>query len=84
MKHPEHHFFEFTPETLKAWCAERGMKPFRTKQILEWVYEKGIVDPTMSAPRRSGRKKRRSITVCAWRSSGRTCRTRTRPARLSA
>ncbi len=45
MKHPEHHFFDFTPETLKLWCADRGMKPFRAKQILEWVYEKGIVDP---------------------------------------
>lgn len=47
MKHPEQHFFEFTPETLKSWCAERGMKPFRAKQILEWVYEKGIVDPSL-------------------------------------
>jgi 23S rRNA (adenine2503-C2)-methyltransferase len=47
MKHPEQHFFEFTPETLKSWCADRGMKPFRAKQILEWVYEKGIVDPSL-------------------------------------
>ncbi len=45
MKHPEQHFFDFTPETLQHWCADRGMKPFRAKQILEWVYEKGVVDP---------------------------------------
>lgn len=45
MKHPAHHIFEFTPETLAAWCVERGMPKFRAKQILEWVYEKGVVDP---------------------------------------
>ncbi len=45
MKHPAHHIFEFTPETLRAFCAERGMPAFRAKQILEWVYEKGVCDP---------------------------------------
>ena len=45
MKHPEPHIFAMTPETMKAWCAERGMKPFRAKQILEWVYTHGVVDP---------------------------------------
>lgn len=45
MKHPTNHIFEFTPDTLAAWCVERGMPKFRAKQILEWVYEKGIVDP---------------------------------------
>ncbi len=46
MKHPTHHIFEFTPDTLADWCVERGMPKFRAKQILEWVYEKGVVDPT--------------------------------------
>lgn len=45
MKHPTHHIFEFTPDTLSEWCVERGMPKFRAKQILEWVYEKGVVDP---------------------------------------
>ncbi|MBL4591427.1 MAG: 23S rRNA (adenine(2503)-C(2))-methyltransferase RlmN [Phycisphaerales bacterium] len=45
MNHPESHFFDFTPQTLKAWCADHAMKPFRAKQILEWVYEKNVVDP---------------------------------------
>jgi 23S rRNA (adenine2503-C2)-methyltransferase len=45
MDHPPHHIFEHTPETLAAWCADRGWKPFRAKQILEWVYAKGVVDP---------------------------------------
>ena len=39
------HIFDFTPETLSAWCAERGMKSFTAKQILEWVYRKGVTDP---------------------------------------
>ncbi|MGH7133423.1 MAG: 23S rRNA (adenine(2503)-C(2))-methyltransferase RlmN [Phycisphaerales bacterium] len=45
MIHPANHIFAFTPETLTAWCAERKMPAFRAKQILEWVYHKGIIDP---------------------------------------
>jgi 23S rRNA (adenine2503-C2)-methyltransferase len=45
LKHPTNHIFEFTPDTLAAWCVEHGMPKFRGKQILEWVYEKGVVDP---------------------------------------
>ncbi len=45
MKHPSNHFFEHTPESLAYWCVEHGMPKFRAKQILEWVYEKGVVDP---------------------------------------
>lgn len=47
MNHPTHHFFSFTPETLTQWCVEHGMPKFRAKQLLEWVYEKGIVDPAL-------------------------------------
>ena len=45
MNHPTNHFFSFTPATLKDWCKAHKMPPFRAKQIMEWVYEKGIVDP---------------------------------------
>ncbi|MAY73367.1 MAG: 23S rRNA (adenine(2503)-C(2))-methyltransferase RlmN [Phycisphaerae bacterium] len=45
MNHPTHHIFAFTPKTLGDWCAERGMKPFRAKQVLEWVYRHGVIDP---------------------------------------
>ncbi|MCE7973914.1 MAG: 23S rRNA (adenine(2503)-C(2))-methyltransferase RlmN [Leptolyngbya sp. PLA1] len=45
MKHPTHHIFEFTPESLGAWCESRRMPKFRGKQVLEWVYEKGVIDP---------------------------------------
>jgi 23S rRNA (adenine2503-C2)-methyltransferase len=45
MHHPAHHIFEFTPESLTAWCGQRGMPGFRAGQILEWVYAKGVADP---------------------------------------
>ncbi len=45
MRHPPSHIFEFTLDSLKTWCKDRGMQPFRAQQILEWVYVQGIVDP---------------------------------------
>ncbi len=45
MKPPAHHFFQFTPDTLKTWCAERSMPAYRADQILEWVYQKGADTP---------------------------------------
>ncbi len=45
MKHPTSHIFGFTPESLAEWCTARSMPPFRAKQILDWVYAKGVVDP---------------------------------------
>ncbi len=45
MINPRNHFFEFTPETFTDWCKEHGMPAFRGKQVFQWVYEHGIVDP---------------------------------------
>lgn len=45
MKHPSSHIFGFTPESLAEWCDARRMPSFRAKQILDWVYAKGVVDP---------------------------------------
>ena len=45
MKPPAHHLFQFTPDSLAEWCAERGMPAFRATQIMEWVYEKGAKTP---------------------------------------
>ncbi|MFT3685477.1 MAG: hypothetical protein QM783_11200 [Phycisphaerales bacterium] len=39
------HFFDFTPETFAAWCESKRMPAFRVKQIFEWVYQKGVIDP---------------------------------------
>jgi 23S rRNA (adenine2503-C2)-methyltransferase len=45
VRHPEHHIFDFDPESLAQWCDRRGLKPFRARQILEWVYRKQVIDP---------------------------------------
>lgn len=45
MRHPDFHIFEFTPDTLAEWCEQRRMPAFRGRQLLEWVYAKGVVDP---------------------------------------
>ncbi|MEC9373206.1 MAG: 23S rRNA (adenine(2503)-C(2))-methyltransferase RlmN [Planctomycetota bacterium] len=45
MRHPANHIFEHTPDSLRAWCEQQGMPAFRAKQILEWVYAKGVIDP---------------------------------------
>jgi len=47
LAHPLNHVFEFTPESLAAWCQARGMAPFRARQILDWVYERGVADPAL-------------------------------------
>ena len=38
-------FFEFDPTTLAEWAAARKMPAFVTKQIMEWVYTKGVIAP---------------------------------------
>ena len=38
-------FFEFDPTTLAAWASTRKMPAFVTKQIMEWVYTKGVIAP---------------------------------------
>ncbi len=45
MRAPERHIFEHTPESLRAWCMERGWPHFRAEQVLDWVYHKGVADP---------------------------------------
>ncbi len=45
MRPPAFHIFEQTPESLAEWCRARGMPAFRSTQILEWVYQKGVADP---------------------------------------
>ena len=38
-------FFELDLEGLQAWCAAHGMPKFAAKQVADWVYQKGVVDP---------------------------------------
>ena len=41
---PRAAFFEFDAAGLEGWCGARGMPRFAAKQLLEWVYGKGVVD----------------------------------------
>jgi 23S rRNA (adenine2503-C2)-methyltransferase len=40
------HVFDLDPAALQAWCAERGLPKFAAAQVLDWVYAKGVGDPT--------------------------------------
>jgi 23S rRNA (adenine2503-C2)-methyltransferase len=33
-----------TRTDLEAWCVERGGKPFRARQLLHWMYKRGVTD----------------------------------------
>ncbi len=39
------HFFDHTPQSLADLVAGWGMQPFRAKQVFQWVYGRGVVDP---------------------------------------
>ncbi len=45
MRAPESHIFAMSPEALASWCEQRGLARYRARQILEWVYRKGVIDP---------------------------------------
>jgi len=45
VNHPTPHIFEQTPDSLREWCLARKWQKFKADQILEWVYQKGIIDP---------------------------------------
>ncbi len=47
MQHPTNHIFQHTPDSLADWCSRHDMSAFRAKQILEWVYAKGVADPAL-------------------------------------
>jgi 23S rRNA (adenine2503-C2)-methyltransferase len=72
MKSPESHIFEQTPATMEAWADSIGMPRYRGGQILEWVYQKGVIEPAqMSNLSKLDREKlKQSFTFL----SGRTVR----------
>ncbi|MEM9415994.1 MAG: 23S rRNA (adenine(2503)-C(2))-methyltransferase RlmN [Planctomycetota bacterium] len=41
------YFFDQTPETLADLLAGWGMPRFRSKQVMDWVYRKGVADPLL-------------------------------------
>ncbi|QDU72053.1 23S rRNA (adenine(2503)-C(2))-methyltransferase RlmN [Mucisphaera calidilacus] len=41
------HVFGETPESLSEHVAAWGMPRFRARQVLEWVYQRGVIDPAL-------------------------------------
>ncbi len=40
-------FFDLDPPALESWCTAHGMPKFTAKQLLDWVYQKGVTDPAL-------------------------------------
>jgi len=38
-------FFDCTPESMQAFCAEHELPRHFTDQVFDWVYQKGVIDP---------------------------------------
>ena len=43
---PREGFFEFDDEGLRAWVQARSLPAFTAKQMQDWVYRRGVVDPS--------------------------------------
>ena len=35
---------DFTLPQLTAWLGERGEKPFRARQLFQWIHQRGVAD----------------------------------------
>lgn len=42
---PRPHFFDHTPDALEELFVEWGLAKYRAKQVMDWVYAKGVADP---------------------------------------
>ena len=38
-------FFDLKPQALQSFCRERDLPRYVADQLLDWVYDKGVVDP---------------------------------------
>jgi 23S rRNA (adenine2503-C2)-methyltransferase len=57
---------DFDAESLTAWFAERGEKPFRARQVLRWIHRSGVADfAAMTDIARSLREKLTAEAVVA-------------------
>ena len=43
---PREWFFEFDDEGLRAWVQARSLPAFTARQMQDWVYRRGVVDPS--------------------------------------
>ena len=37
---------DYSLDDWKSWCADRGMPRFTPGQIYQWIYQKGVIDPS--------------------------------------
>ena len=57
---------DFDGESLTAWFAEQGEKPFRAKQVLRWIHRSGVADfDAMTDIAKSLREKLKAKAVVA-------------------
>jgi len=55
---------DFTLPQLTDWLAERGEKPFRARQLFQWIHQRGVADfDAMSDLAKSLREKLKEIAV---------------------
>lgn len=45
MRPPTPHIFELSPQSLAERLTDLKMAPYRAKQVLQWVYERYVIDP---------------------------------------
>ena len=41
---PRINLLDFDADAMTAWCAEQGEKPFRARQLLQWIHQAGACD----------------------------------------
>lgn len=46
MNHPANHIFEMDPGQLREFVTTHGMRPFRADQVLNWVYQRTVGEPS--------------------------------------
>ncbi len=57
---------DFDAESLSAWFAEQGEKPFRARQVLRWMHRSGVADfDAMTDIAKSLRDKLKALAVVA-------------------
>ncbi len=40
-------FFDCQLDELKTWCSQQGFPSYLPQQLCQWVYERGVVDPSL-------------------------------------
>jgi 23S rRNA (adenine2503-C2)-methyltransferase len=52
------------PAALEAWCAEQGEKPFRARQLLRWIHQRGESEFGRMSDLSRGLREKLAATAC--------------------